>query len=351
MNILFLTDEVIYVSGVSKHLYHLLRELSKDENYNIILVCTGGDFIEEFKKLSITVIVKKEISHHERSLSNIIKCIWFIYNLVNKQKIQIIHSHTHYAANIAWWTSKLTKSITVQTIHGIQPSGGRLPHFIADYFISVNKNTINYLISIGKEKERIYFVNLGLPFPEKHVKNRNEIKILFASRLVPEKGADIFIDAIALVKDRLKENVSFIMAGEGECENELKEQIARLKIDVKFLGKVKDTYDYLKDTHIFVFTSRYQTEGFPMALIEAALNENLIITSNFISLKEIFEENKDCLVFYNNDPTQLAEKLIFAADNYNDYSEMILNGSEKARKNFSVEKMVLELKDVYRNVR
>src|ERR1035437_5337865 len=351
MNILFLTDEVIYVSGVSKHLYHLLRELSKDENYNIILVCTGGDFIEEFKKLSITVIVKKEISHHERSLSNIIKCIWFIYNLVNKQKIQIIHSHTHYAANIAWWTSKLTKSITVQTIHGIQPSGGRLPHFIADYFISVNKNAINYLISIGKEKERIYFVNLGLPFPGKHVKNRNEIKIFFASRLVPEKGADIFIDAIALVKDRLKENVSFIMAGEGECENELKEQIARLKIDVKFLGKIKDTYDYLKDTHIFIFTSRYQTEGFPLAIIEAALNENLIITSNFVSLKEVFEENKDCLVFYNNDPTQLAEKLILAVNNYNDYSEMILNGSEKARGNFSVEKMVSELKDIYRNVK
>src|ERR1035437_6517141 len=110
MNILFLTDEVIYVSGVSKHLYHLLRELSKDENYNIILVCTGGDFIEEFKKLSITVIVKKEISHHERSLSNIIKCIWFIYNLVNKQKIQIIHSHTHYAANIDRKSTRLNSS-------------------------------------------------------------------------------------------------------------------------------------------------------------------------------------------------------------------------------------------------
>ena len=215
----------------------------------------------------------------------------------------------------------------------------------------MNKNTINYLISIGKEKRRIYFVNLGVPLPEKHVKNSKEIKIFFASRLVPEKGADIYIDAIALVRDRLKEKVSFIMAGEGECENELKEQIARLRVDVKFLGKIKDSYDYLKDTHVFVFTSRYQTEGFPLAIIEAALNENLIITSDFISLKEIFEENKDCLVFYNNDPAQLAEKLILAVDNYNDYSEMILNGSEKARGNFSVEKMVSELKDIYRNVK
>jgi glycosyltransferase involved in cell wall biosynthesis len=351
MNILFLTDEVIYVSGVSKHLYYLLKEFSKDKNYNIFLVCPGGDFVEEFKKLRITVIVKKKISHNERSYFNIIRSIWFIYHLVNKQKIQIIHSHTHYAANIAWWTSKLTKSITIQTIHGIQPSGGRLPHFIADYFISVNKNTINYLVSIGKEKERIYFVNLGLPFPEKHVKNRNEIKIFFASRLVPEKGADIYLDAIALVKDRLKGKVSFIMAGEGECENELKEQISRLKVDVKFLGKVKDTYDYLKDTHIFVFTSRYQTEGFPLSIIEAALNENLIITSDFISLKEIFEEDKDCLVFYNNDPTQLSKKLILAVDNYDDYSNMILNGSEKARENFSVDNMVSGLKDIYRNVK
>ena len=93
------------------------------------------------------------------------------------------------------------------------------------------------------------------------------MKILFASRLVPEKGADIYLDAIALVKDRLKEKVSFFLAGEGECENELKEQISRLKIDVKFLGKVKDTNDYLKDTHIFVFSSRYKAEGFPIALL------------------------------------------------------------------------------------
>jgi glycosyltransferase involved in cell wall biosynthesis len=350
MNILFLTDDILYVSGVSKHLYYLLKEFSKDENYNIFLVCPGGDFVDEFKKLRITVIVKKEISHHNRSYLNIIKSAWFIYNLVNKNKIQIIHSHTHYAANIAWWTSKLTKSITIQTIHGIQLPDGRLPHFIADYFISVNKNSVNYLVSIGKEKGRIFFVNLGIPFPEKHIKNNNEMKIIFASRLIPEKGADIYLDAIALVKDRLKEKVLFILAGEGKCENELKEQISRLKIDVKFLGKVKDTYDYLKETHIFIFSSKYQTEGFPLAIVEAALNGNLIITSDFISLKEIFEEDKDCLVFHNNDPAQLAEKINLAADNYHDYSEMILNCAEKVRKNFSVDKMVFDLKNIYNNV-
>jgi L-malate glycosyltransferase len=346
-----LTDDIIYVSGVSKHLYYLLSELSNDKNYHIFLVCPGGDFVEEFKKLGITVIVKKEMSHHNRSYLNIIKSVWFIYHLVNKEKIQIIHSHTHYAANIAWWTSKLVKSITIQTIHGIQPPGGRLPHFIADYFISVNKNNINYLISNGKDKTKIFFVNLGIPFPEKYCKNDAELKIFFASRLVPEKGADIYLDAIALVKDNLKEKVLFILAGEGECENALKEQISRLKIGVKFLGKIKNTDDYLKETNIFIFTSRYQTEGFPLAIIEAALNGNLIITSDFISLKEIFEEDKDCLIFYNNDPVQLAEKINLAIDNYHNYSEMIANCYKKARENFSVDKMVFEIKNIYRNVR
>ena len=172
MNILILTDDLLYVSGVSKHLYYLLKEFSKDENFNFFLVCPGGDFIDDFKKLRITVIVKSEISHNYRSYINIVRSIWFIYTLVIKKKITIIHSHTHYAANIAWWTSKLAKSIiTIQTIHGIIPSGGRLPHFIADYFISVNKNTINYLVSLGKEKSRIFFVNLGVPYPEENLKN------------------------------------------------------------------------------------------------------------------------------------------------------------------------------------
>ena len=60
MNVLFLTDDILYVSGVSKHLYYLLKEFSKDQNYNIVLVCPGGDFVDEFKKLRITVIVKKK---------------------------------------------------------------------------------------------------------------------------------------------------------------------------------------------------------------------------------------------------------------------------------------------------
>jgi glycosyltransferase involved in cell wall biosynthesis len=350
MNILYLTDEVLYVSGVSKHLYYLLKNISRDKDYNIILVCPGGDFIDEFKKLRITVIVKKEISHKERSLLNIIKSVWFIHNLVSKKKIRIIHSHTHYAANIARWGSKLTNSITIQTIHGIIPAGGILPHFLADYFITVNNNSIDYLVSLGKVRQRIFFVNLGIPLPERYIKNKSELKIIFASRLVPEKGADIFLDAVSLVKDKLRQKVSFILAGEGECANELKEQISRLKINVEFLGKVKDTNDYLRDTSIFVFSSRFKTEGFPLSIVEAALNENLIITSDFISRKEIFEEDKDCLVFYNNDPEQLAEKIKLAVNNYSDYSEMIINGTEKAKTNFSIDKMILSTKNIYRNV-
>jgi glycosyltransferase involved in cell wall biosynthesis len=351
MNLLYLTENVIYVSGVSKHLYYLLNDLSKDKNYNIILVCPGGDFIDEFKKLNIKVIIKKEISHNNRSILNILKSIWFIYRLVNKNKIQIIHSHNHYTANIAWWVSKFTKLITLQTIHGIQPSGGRLPHFIADYFISVNRNAINYLVSIGKDKDRIFFVNLGIPFPEHHVKKSNELKVILASRLIPEKGADIYLNAIALIKGRLKEKVSFYLAGDGECENELMDQISRLKIDVIFLGKLKNTNDYLKDTHIFVIPSWSQSEGFPVTFVEAALNENLIVTSDFISLKEVFKEDRDCLVFYNNDPEQLAEKIKLAVNNYPDYSDMIINCTKKAKENFSADKMVLDLKNIYCNVK
>jgi glycosyltransferase involved in cell wall biosynthesis len=205
-------------------------------------------------------------------------------------------------------------------------------------------------MSNGKKKERIFFVNLGIPIPEKHLKDNSEIKILFASRLVPEKGGDIYLDAIALAKDKLIVKNSFAMAGEGVSENELKKQITDLKIRVSFLGKVENIYDYLKDSHIFIFTSRYQLEGFPLTIVEAALNGNLIITSDFTSLKEIFQEDIDCLVFHNNDPIQLSEKIIIAVNKYKDYSEMIVRGIEKAKNNFSVNKMLYELKQVYQDV-
>ena len=60
---------------------------------------------------------------------------------------------------------------------------------------------------------------------------------------------------------------------------------------------------------------------------------------------------QEMIILYNNDPAQLAEKIKLAVNNYHDYSEMILNCNEKARNNFSVDKMVFELKNIYRNVR
>ena len=130
MKILFLVNQLLKVCGVSKHFYHLLsgfKEFYPENDY--FVMCGGGDAIEKFERLGIKIIVDENIKHETRSLSGYLKGIYDIYKFAKFNKIDIIHSHHHYATSMAHNAAKFLKSKTVFTNHGILPEVGSLNHF------------------------------------------------------------------------------------------------------------------------------------------------------------------------------------------------------------------------------
>ena len=102
MKILFLINELLIVCGVSKHFYHLLsglKEIYPENDYFVI--CGGGDVIEKFERLDVQIIINENIKHETRSLKGYFQGIYDIQKFVRENKINIIHSHHHYAASIA----------------------------------------------------------------------------------------------------------------------------------------------------------------------------------------------------------------------------------------------------------
>nr|MBA3706352.1 glycosyltransferase [Bacteroidota bacterium] len=61
--------------------------------------------------------------------------------------------------------------------------------------------------------------------------------------------------------------------------------------------------------------TRIPSEGFPMTLVEAAMTKNLIISSDFNSLKNFFKDEVDGFTFEIDNHEQLAEKLLKALNN------------------------------------
>ncbi len=104
---------------------------------------------------------------------------------------------------------------------------------------------------------------------------------------------DVFIRAAKIVKERYNGEIKFLVAGEGQYEDELKKLTKQIDADIMFLGTVKNLPELFSETNIFVMPSRSKSEGFPMTIVEAALTKNLIIASEFNSFRNTFIDGID----------------------------------------------------------
>jgi glycosyltransferase involved in cell wall biosynthesis len=92
--------------------------------------------------------------------------------------------------------------------------------------------------------------------------------LLGVGRLTPQKGFDVLLDAMAVVRQEHPEAVLSI-AGDGPDRTNLSERARQLGIEsaVNFLGFIGNPYPLMAGADLFVLASRY--EGFPNVCLEA----------------------------------------------------------------------------------
>ncbi len=266
----------------------------------------------------------------------------YLSNFIKRYKIDIVHSHTHYAANLAEHAAKHRKIKTVQTNHGILPKKGKLKHFRSGKIIAINEHIFEHLLKnkIAPE-ENIDFIRCGIDIPAVPPKKIViKLKVLAASRFTAEKGLDIFIKAVSLLPKDDREKAEFLIAGEGEEENKLKSLNDKLKTDIKFLGRVTDMPALLRETHIFVFPAHSGTEGFPSVITEAAAYNNLIIASDSDFIEPVFQSDIDGLLFKSGDEYDLMIRIKMAIDRYQTFKPMAEHFYYKVKELYNMKTMI-----------
>lgn len=120
-----------------------------------------------------------------------------------------------------------------------------------------------------------------------------------AGRLTPVKRFDLFIDAAAqLIRSGYK--VHFTLAGSGECEAKLKQQVTEKGIGAyfHFVGFQKNIGDYFNMIDVFVMSS--ETEGTPLALLEACAVGRPTVATSVGGIPEILGTDGGILVEPNS---------------------------------------------------
>jgi glycosyltransferase involved in cell wall biosynthesis len=310
MNILLMVNELRYTCGVTNHVIHLSRGLAETGKVNLWIACGGGNGINRFNDLAVNIITDKKYLHNKRNIATYASAINILTKFILMNKIDIIHSHTHYAANIAKKASGFADVRLVQTNHGILQDKSRLKHFNAEKYIAINDHIYNYLITNKiSVTENIEFIRCGIPVdPLPPVKAYTKIKVIAASRFTKEKGIDIFIKAVSMLSSETRSKAEFYIAGEGEEEPELIKLNDQTNAEIKFLGNRKDIYTRLRDTHILVYPSRSKSEGFPAIITEAGATNNLVISSGFTGAADVISDNEDGIIFTQDSADDLTAK-------------------------------------------
>lgn len=150
-------------------------------------------------------------------------------------------------------------------------------------------------------------------FKPRSTKATGKITIGTVKTLHPKYGIDTLIQAFALLRQRLDGPFSLKIVGKGDHRTEY-EQLARslgLATDVMFTGAVahEDVPDALRSIDIFVAVSRWDSESFGVAIIEASACQLPVIVSDAGGLPEVVIDNVTGIIVPREDPARLADAL------------------------------------------
>ena len=359
---------IVYLSHWDWNLYKSRKDIvSSLEDKNVIAMCPQGDYIDKLKETYHGIadwnIDRKKIIDI-RGLKNLID------NLERLEDKTIVHSFTirtgilYSVANI-FVRNKITGVLSVNGLGYLFSKNlkarvlkiilklfiKRLFNNCFDTIIFQNINDKETFLNYSKfEGETTLIPGSGLKienFIKKEEYSKKNLKIIFTSRLLHDKGINNYIE---LVKKMTDNNLDFYLAGDIDkgnpnsiSEKEL-ENIKQLK-NLTYIGSLnieKELHKY----DISIVMSSY--EGFSRILLES-LFVGLFCISNNIPGTSWQKEFKNSLLVNNND----IDTFINAINNF-DNENFSQNNAEYNRKliknKYSNEKISSKYNEIYNHI-
>jgi glycosyltransferase involved in cell wall biosynthesis len=217
-----------------------------------------------------------------------------------------------------------------------------------DYIISINEQISDLVIAAGHDARRSFVLPNVVKIDQKYQKKilKNPPVIGIYGRLEPRKGFDILIKAGAIL---LKNNYDFRLKIGGfevpgsynwrTIEGFIKENNIAEKCEI--VGTVLDKKNFFKDVDIFCVPSR--EEPFGLVILEGFLFSTLVISSDSDGGKLLIEDEKNGMLFINENPEDLAEKIIKILNNPQNYSALTHEAFLRLEKNFSFDSIGQEM--------
>lgn len=351
------------LGGLELYMQNCAKDLSAD--FNVLSVINKNSKLKNYFKNSAYNFIELK---RKNSFSTAL--IWKLSKIIDEHKTDIIHFH---------WTKDLpiivfAKFLSKQKPKIIQTRHMTMTRFKNDFYHKFLYKNVDTIICVTKElenqiekfissdirpktevlylgvKDACYFSKEDIEKQKEELEVENAFMIGFVGRINESKGQYLLIEAMKeLIKKDLDIKAYFVGSAMDESYLDLlKQKIKDYKLEDKlfFLGFIKEPNKFMQTCDVIVTASKNETFG--LVVIEAMNNKVAVIASKNGGFLEIIDDEKNGLLFENQNSKDLASKIEILYKN-DEYKKLIaLNGKQKVDEIFSHDKQFEKLKKILR---
>ena len=175
--------------------------------------------------------------------------------------------------------------------------------------------------------------------------SKDEVNIISVAKLVPSKGYDRLIPALAKANENREKKAHLYLLGIGEQQSELEALAKKHNIEeyVTFLGFKENPYKYLAAADFYICSSR--REGFSTAVTEALVCGTPVVSTKCSGATELLGENNEYGIVVENSEEGVQKGLFAMLDNdkYKEYKSLAKTRGEL----FSTENTTSAVEDMF----
>lgn len=259
-----------------------------------------------------------------------------IASIIRDTRPNIVHCHGFKAGLLGRSACLLTGSPMLYTVHNFITYGRdkytswlirnieRWMGNKTDAIISVShalKKSMNKDNGIDNEKIHVIYNSIPQWSPgdrnatrRKHNIEDNHILIGTVARLIPSKGIDVLLKAVAGIVTS-NSCIKLLIAGSGPEETRLKELSQKLGMEsqVIFTGRISDMHNYYSAFDIFILPTL--TEGLGITVMEAMYFGLPVIASSVGGIPELVKDRINGLLVQADNIFELRTAIQFLLDN------------------------------------
>ena len=285
-----------------------------------------------------------------------------VADLCRRHHVQVLHTHGYRPDVMDAAVGKRNAAATVTTVHGF--TGGGLRNRLYEHMqvrafrnfdavVAVSEPLRELLAARGVPETSLHVIPNAYE-PPPHLLSREDARARlglppharvmgWVGRLAAEKGADVFIEALAHLD--MRAGIAAVI-GDGPERTSLEARAASLGVSdrVRWLGMVPDAARLYRAFDLFVLSSR--TEGTPMSLLEAMASGVPCVVTAVGGIPKVVSEHEAWLV-PSESPTLLANAIGHALSDSAESGLRAGNARARLQTQFAIDPWCARYDEVY----